>query len=202
MAEKNVISAEKVTEILNDYYPEFEYADWHGEELIVRKTIPYSDEVLLIQRVVDACFDEDGSYFPETREFSTRMCLIIAYTNVSVPEDIEGQHALCYRSDLIDIITEKACKEQIAEIGKAISDAIDVRNNTNRVLFENEVSKAVEAINQMAGLVEKSFEGVSADDLRALITAINDHGIDEEKLAKAVMNGNITNGTVGMDNIK
>ena len=68
MAEQNMVSIEKLDEIMNDYFPAVEVVDWHGAELEVKKKIPAAVMYDLVRNVADACFDkETGEYWIDVR---------------------------------------------------------------------------------------------------------------------------------------
>ena len=48
MAEEKKISIEKMDEIIRDYYPDTETVDFHGQELVVSRTIPFRTEIELV----------------------------------------------------------------------------------------------------------------------------------------------------------
>lgn len=183
-----MISIEKMDEIMNDYFPTFEVVDFHGEELTVQKRIPFALVCEMVKKVADACFDENGEFSPEIRDFALRLCCVEAYTNVRLPEyNVEHQYEIVGRSDLWSIMLRVIDSDQMDEICNAIQDRIDARLDANRAAFEREINKLTQALDEMGKQVTELFGSVSPEDLQALLGAIGEHGVDEEKLVKAVV---------------
>ena len=186
--EMNMISIEKMDEIMNDYFPTFEVVDFHGEELTVQKRIPFALVCEMVKKVADACFDENGEFSPEIRDFALRLCCVEAYTNVRLPEDnVEHQYEIVGRSDLWSIMLRVIDSDQMDEICNAIQDRIDARLDANRAAFEHEINKLTQALDEMGKQVTELFGSVSPEDLQALLGAIGEHGVDEEKIVQAVV---------------
>lgn len=186
--EMNMISIEKMDEIMNDYFPTFEVVDFHGEELTVQKRIPFALVCEMVKKVADACFDENGEFSPEIRDFALRLCCVEAYTNVRLPEDnVEHQYEIVGRSDLWSIMLRVIDSDQMDEICNAIQDRIDARLDANRAAFEREINKLTQALDEMGKQVTELFGSVSPEDLQALLGAIGEHGVDEEKIVQAVV---------------
>lgn len=186
--EMNMISIEKMDEIMNDYFPAFEVVDFHGEELTVQKRIPFALVCEMVKKVADACFDENGEFSPEIRDFALRLCCVEAYTNVRLPEDnVEHQYEIVGRSDLWSIMLRVIDSDQMDEICNAIQDRIDARLDANRAAFEHEINKLTQALDEMGKQVTELFGSVSPEDLQALLGAIGEHGVDEEKIVQAVV---------------
>ena len=187
MAEKNVISIGKMDEIIKDYFPEYEAVDWRGEELTVRKFLPYSLVAEIVSKVTDACFDEHGEYHPEVKEFAIRLCYLEAATNVRIPENVEKQYLFLFGSDLWEAVLSGVNLDQYNYVLDAIDEKIEVRNDANRAAFEREVNTVIESLNQIGEQAKTLFENIAPEDLQAMISAIGENGVDEEKLAQAVV---------------
>ena len=188
MAEQKMISIEKVDEIIKEHFPAECTKDWHGQELVIRRYIPYDTEIEIVRKVADACFHpETGEYMPEVKEFALKVCMIEAFTNVRLPQNVEHQCAILYGTDLWNEIAYAIEDGQYYDIRDAVDDRIRARNNANRVMFENEIQRGIDAMQRLGDHVSELFEGVTPEDVSALISAIGQGGIDEGKIAEAVV---------------
>ena len=186
--EMKMISIEKMDEIMNDYFPAAETVDFHGEELTVQKRIPFATVCELVRKVADACFDDNGEFSPEVRDFALRLCCVEAYTNVRLPEDnVEHQYEIVGRSDLWYVMMREIDQGQMDEINNAIQDRIDARLDANRAAFEHDVNKMLDAVNEIGKQVSDLFNNVSTEDIQKLVAALGEHGVDEEKIVQAVV---------------
>ena len=186
--EMKMISIEKMDEIMNDYFPTEETVDFHGEELTVQKRIPFALVCEMVKKVADACFDDNGEFSPEVRDFALRLCCVEAYTNVRLPEDnVEHQYEIVGRTDLWSIMLRVIDSDQMDEINNAIQDRIDARLDANRAAFEHDVNRMLDAVNEVGKQVSDLFNNVSTEDIQKLVGALGEHGVDEEKIVQAVV---------------
>ena len=187
MAEEKMISIEKMDEIMKDYFPETETVDYHGQELVIRKTIEPEDMFELVRQIADGCFSPDGTYMPEVFDMLLRAGTIGEYSNVRLPKEVGHMGRILYGSDLYETVWRHISREQHDAVTDAVWERINARNNMNKVLFENEIQRAVDGIQSLGEQLAQLFGEVSADDIKALVGAIGEGGIDEGKLVQAVV---------------
>lgn len=188
MAEQKIIAAEKMMEIMNDRFLSEETIDYYGEELVVKNTIPFEIFCIIVRKVSDICFNKDtGEYMPENLDYAVRLCVIDSYTNVDLPESTEEKYQLIYRTDIWETVMPYINREQFNSLVSAIRNAIDVRNEANRALFDRDINLVLEQINSLGEQVNGMFANITEDDMKALVNAIGNGGIDEGKIVKAVV---------------
>ena len=187
MAEEKMISIEKMDEVMKDYFPAEETVDFHGLELTVQKTIGAAEMFEIVRKVSDSCFTEDGVYMPEVYDPALRVALITAYSNVRLPENAEHMAQILYRTDLYTTVVGAISSDQYCAICDAIYERIGARNNMNKALFETEIQRAVAGIQNLGDQLSQLFGEVSPEDIKAMVGAIGEGGIDEEKLVSAVV---------------
>lgn len=186
--ETKMISIETMDEILSDHFPTAEVTDFYGQEIIVQKRIPFALMSELVQKVADACFSDEGEYMPEIRDFALRLCCVEAYTNIRLPqENVEHQYEIVGCAELWRIVANCIDQDQLEQICDAIQDRIQARLDSNRAAFEREINKLTQALDEMGKQVTELFGSVSPEDLQALLSAIGENGVDEEKIVKAVV---------------
>ena len=187
MADNGRISVEAMNEIINDRFPNVETVDYYGEELVINHTIPFDIFCIIVRNAVNGCFNSNGEYMPENLDFVIRLCVIDAYTNVDLPEDVNDRHYLVYRTDLYNTVLQFINRYQFDCMTNAIREAISVRNNANQALFDRKIGAAIDQINQLGEQFNQIFSGITEEDIKAFIDAVGDDGIDEGKIVKAVV---------------
>lgn len=186
--EQNMISVEDMAEIAMDYFPNVVVEDFHGKELVVQRIIPFHILSALTPKIVDACFDdESGEYQPEMLDFSMRIAVVRAYTNVELPDDIEEQYYILYGTDLWNMVNLVADPEQLQLLHAVVIDRIHTQNNANKVLFEKTMHSSIDAITNIVDRLDDLFSDVTTDDIRNMVMAIGADGVDEEKIVRAVI---------------
>ena len=187
MADTKMISIEKMDEIMKDYFPETETVDYHGQKLVITKVIAPEDMFELVRQIADGCFAPDGTYMPEVYDLLMRAGTVGEYSNVRLPKEVGHMGRILYGSDLYGTVWKHISREQHDAVVDAVWERINARNNMNKALFENEIQKAVAGIQSLGEQMAQLFGEVSADDIKALVGAIGEGGIDEEKLVQAVV---------------
>ena len=188
MAENKKIGYQKIKEKADDYFEKKTVIDFHGLEIEVQKRIPYVRLSMIIDAVVKSCFDaENGEYIPEVRDFATRLAVASAYTNLELPDETEEQYDMMYGTDLMEKIYEAIDYIQLSTLRGSIQKRCDIINDMNRTAIEKELYEAMETIGNIADGFAKMFDGVSNADMTKMIRMIGEHGLDEGKLAEAVV---------------
>ena len=187
MAEEKKVSIGKMDEILNDYYPESVTVDFHGLEITVQRIAGLGDIINAVKAIVGGCYDENGEYVPAMRNYLMRAAVFQLYTNIRLPENPNHLNRMLYCADLWNAGCSQIEDSQLAVLENTVDDAIEARNNVNRVLFEKEIQKAISSLENVGGQFAQIFDGLTAEAIQALVGAIANGGIDEEKLVSAVV---------------
>ena len=187
MIEFKTISKDEVKEILNDYYPAVETVDFHGYELSIKKVISESDLFEIVQMIADACFNEDGEYMPEAYDVTLKLGVVSLYTNLDIDQDIETWVNVIYGTNLWELVERNISYQQLDQIYESSKNRINFRLDISRAAFEREINRAIDAIGEVGDQMGELFAGVTKDDVKTLLSAISDHGIDEDKLVKSVV---------------
>lgn len=182
------ISYETIKEIMNERCPQVEILEWYGTEITVQKVIPFRVVTAMVQKVADACFNQDtGEYMPEVMNIALRLCVFDAYTNIELPEDPEEQNLMLFGTGLWDKVTALVDEDQLGTIELAVNRRVKARLDTNRAEFEHAVNTVVESIAELSEQMSGLMTDVTPDDIRKLIAAVGENGIDEAKIVQAVV---------------
>lgn len=186
------ISIDNFGKILkNDNVATLFYGDKKDKfEVHVKRTIPLSDMLLLVQEVVESCIDgENGEYLPEACEFAIRRAVLTYYTNIDMSEkSLEEQYSFLYNTtvykDVYDEIDGSQYYDIVAAIDKKIKYMLDIMSSTA-------VSKIIEVISKFNDIVNdsnKMFGQMSEGDLSNFVKEISNlKDMKEEDLAKAIL---------------
>ena len=87
---------------------------WNGKVMKVRPLLPPMEMSEFLNSVMDACIDrEHGSIMPEFIDLAIRANTVLRYTDMDIPETLDGQTELLYGTDLYDSVREHICKAQL-----------------------------------------------------------------------------------------
>lgn len=165
--------------------------DWHGEELVVDTMLTLGESLLFIDNIVNTCVDKDtGEYHPEVYDFAVRSATAAMYTNISVPENVEHQYKLLYKTDLIDTAIKYINSAQYEEMLHAAARKIRHATDVNKQLITKKLEETATGVEALANSIASIFSEVTPDDVKKLTQAVG-NGFNEDKVIQAIV-GNTT----------
>lgn len=182
--EVSPISIDTVVEIANADLKKYAVVDWHGKDLVIRRTIAYDEVRNFVNAVVEACFNkETGEYEPQNRDFMYKYGEILFYTNVELPQETSAAYDIVYALNLNDIIEDNIDAHQLADIQSAISEAIDYRLEQNLDSLKAELRKFEDVFKAIG----ETMSAIDPADITKTMAAIAEHGkIDEGAIVRAL----------------
>lgn len=162
--------------------------EWNGLTISVTKTIGAKEAIGFAKAVVAESFHaETGEYIPYLKEYSIRRCIIEAYSNLSLPDSVERQYDILYRTDIVDEVMSHINTAQLRDIIDSANDKI-----------ENVATSNAERVNQMAAdvantisLLEEKLEVfnnmMSQADIKAMVDLVTPGKVDESSIAKSII---------------
>lgn len=160
---------------------------WHDVEVKVKRSLSLMDVLAFVDDVVDSCFHEQYGYMPEVKDFVIKTNILSRYANFSLPDNLEHRYQMVYFTDAVDTVCGAINTTQLQEIVDAIDEKIQLRCNTRIAEVQKRIDQVVEAIEDMGHKTEALFSGVTQDDMKTLMSAIAESGLDEQKIVKAYM---------------
>ena len=95
--------------------------NWRGKIIHVRPIINPEEVISLVNSVVDACYSkEHDAIVPEMSDFAFREHIVIAYSDVRLPDGATESYRILYLTDIFDVILKHACKAQIDAARRAV----------------------------------------------------------------------------------
>lgn len=162
--------------------------EWNGLSVVIRRNLHLAEMLAFVDNVTTSCFTEpDGVYTPELKDYAIRAMGIELYTNISTPADLSKKYDLLYASDIWQVVLENIDAEQFREIVSAIDEKIKNITNANTALITKQVTDLYSAIENIQSQLSSLFGGISDNDIKNLVGAISNGGIDAEKLMKAYL---------------
>lgn len=94
---------------------------WHGIAVTIRYLLPIKEVTLLVNSVMDGCYDKAHDVFiPEMMDFAFRVNIVTRYACVDLPQDIEEQYEILYNTDIFDTIASAINTAQMQSIKDTI----------------------------------------------------------------------------------
>lgn len=186
MAKADKVSINALEKIAKEFENEV-VVEWHDVNVIVRKTLTLPEMLKFVDSVTKSCFDQTtGAYLPELKDFAIRSNLMDTYANFSLPDNLTRQYDLLWHTDAVDMILQNIDADQFAEMISAIELKIANIASANTQAMYQQLQKAVSSINSMIEQVEGVFDGITGDDVSAMVGAIVDGGLDVDKFVDSV----------------
>jgi len=142
----------------------------------VKNFIPRHEAQKFIREVVDAAFDKDGNYDPESKDFAMRKATLKYFTDLKVPGNSAAAYEFCYGkepyySDARDVLVEEY-QSQYWMIDVAIDEMISDRR---------QAAPTGKLLNTINGFIEGVASPAALADLEKMLNQLN--SLDGEALA-------------------
>ena len=188
MAQTKKISISAMDKIIKDTYEANKTIVWHGQDLVIKHSLSFTEMLKFVDSVVKSCFLQDtGDFTPEIKEFAIRSNLVDMYTNISLPDPLDHQYQLLYQTDIIDTIEENIDEEQYFGMVRAINDKLDHLAKARIEMLQRKLDDAVTSVSGIVSSFESLISGLEAGDLKKFVDAVNDKGfVDEEKIVHLI----------------
>lgn len=185
MEKMNRINASVLAEAVNKIAEPTTAFDWNGINVTVYRVLPMETMMEFVDYVVKTCFGEEGEYLPEVKDFSIKSCLLEMYANFDLPTDLSERYAIIYNSDIVDAVLNHIEDRQFGEIVNAINEKISNMAQANVQMIYAQMNRINSEFENLQSNIESLFEGVTPDDMAALLGAVSNGGIDENKFVQA-----------------
>lgn len=179
--------------------------EWHGLEITIKRGLCLKDYMQFVNDVTNMCFDENGVYMPEIRDFAMRCNLLEMYVNLTLPKNVEDKYQIVYAFDGYNMIMDEIDRTQFDAMVRAIDEKIQYVVDSNIETIKSKIVEMFSSLSALENKFQSMLEGVDGDTINKLVGAIADNKLDEEKLVRAfvstgsVPNGASTDGPAGKD---
>lgn len=148
--------------------------NWFGRKIEIRKTIGFGAVQDFIGHVVAECFDDDGEYVASMRDFMTRYCTVMYYTNVPLPTDVDEAGTFLYDTNLYDLVKSVADPTQLAMIVDAVNSQLKYRLDMKLDVAQAAMIRMRDSMTELT----KLFESLSEDDMQKIVSSLNGGNAD------------------------
>lgn len=186
-AKSNKISINALEKVAKEFQNEVTF-EWQGLQVTVKHVLSLEEFVDFVRSVVRCCFSEEtGEYMPEARDVCIRSNILDHYANFTMPKNSATQFDLVWKTDAVDVVLDRVNEEQFKELLRCIDREIEymVAGDIERIRVN--VTDTVNAMSDVVDKFNELFGGISPEDMQSMVGAISEHGMDEEKLAQAVL---------------
>lgn len=184
---ENRVSITKYDAVTKEHFNQDTVINWHGVDVKVKRNLSLKEMLTFVRDVVEVSFGDNYGYMPELTDLIVKSNILTMYANFRLPEDLERRYEMIYATDAVEMVTKNINTEQLNEIIRAINTKIRFACDTRTREIEARVNDVVNTLEELKTNTEKVFSGVSQEDLKNLLGAVANGGVDEEKLVHAYM---------------
>ena len=162
--------------------------EWCGLEIRVTRFIPLETVAAIVENVAKACFsNEDSLYIPYVLWPALRAGIIGAYTNISMPSNPDKTYMFAYADGLYEKIIENVNKTQVNDLISATIERVKTTVESRISSINKEMEDIHEYLENIDSGLSDMLSGVSPDDLKNIITALDNGALNEDKVVKAYL---------------
>lgn len=161
---------------------------WAGLEIEVKRFLTMEEMFDFTNTVFETCFrQDDSSYLPEVKDFMIRSCILDAYTNIEIPDDLQTRYDMVYRYEIIPEVMKYVDQNQFNAVLMAIDSKINNKLNANVEKFEKKMAEADEMVGKSVEYISGIFDGIDNETIKQVALSISNMSIDPEVLAKSII---------------
>ena len=169
MAKKKKVTINALEKATKEQYEPTTTVEWHGIEVVIKKTLSLGEMLGVVQGVVDVCFNQEtGTYMPELKDYAMRIMVLENYANITMPSNLDKQYELVNTSDLFEIILSRVNQAQFHNICMAIDQKLMYNIEVAR---QQKTGLKAELENVLTQVTE-FLEGADEDALKQIVEAL------------------------------
>lgn len=189
MAKQKMISVNAWEKIAKETYTNEVHVEWHGNDLVIKRTLTLEEMLGFVRDVMDACFTPtEKKYLPEIMDFAIMNATVGYYSNVSMPSNISSRYDLLYRTDLVGTICAQTDPNQYDAMISAIREKLRHTARANISEETHKLDQLYSQLNAFGDSMSAMFEGVDPEDIKSLVGTLANGTADEDKLVQAMVN--------------
>lgn len=143
----------------------------NGNEVNIKEILSINEMFQFVEFVVNGCFDKDGKYTPEFKDYLMRFATIHFYTDYTIPDGNNEAYMFLYSVDGEKLFKSAMFGKRVEGLDPSnhysqwlsISDAIDEKIRIRADAGVNAIAKAANDVVNEANSVINQFRGVFED---------------------------------------
>lgn len=196
-AKSNKISINALEKVAKEFQNEVTF-EWQGLQVTVKHVLSLEEFVDFVRSVVRCCFSEEtGEYMPEARDVCIRSNILDHYANFTMPKNSATQFDLVWKTDAVDVVLDRVNEEQFKELLRCIDKQIAYLVETDMSRLRKDVETVVRSWSNVIEKYDSAYGDVSEAELKNMLSALASGSLDEEKLARAVVDARRLSGEDG-----
>lgn len=181
------ISIGSLDKVIKENFVNKTTAEWRGLEVTLKHSLSFTEVLEFVNDVVMSCFHEKSGFMPEVMDFAIKSNILSKYANFSLPDNLEHRYEIIYNSDAVDFVCQNINIQQLREITASIDRKISHLCNTNVMNIQKQMMELVSAFENMQQKTSDMFANFTPDDLAKIVGAIDEGGLNEEKIVRAYL---------------
>lgn len=164
----------------NDFDRTESTLEWHGLEISVKRRLSLTEVLEFVNSVASTSFTENGTYVPAVTEFAVKSNVILMYTNLSLPDNLENRYQLIYGTDIISHILTLIDSAQYHEILDAADKQIEFLCDSNVDAIQYQLSELMSNFEKLQSGMVEVFAGIDSDEVNKFANALLKNGMPTE----------------------
>lgn len=173
--------------IAKEHFQNESVIQWHEAEVRVKRTLSLTEMLAFVDDVIGSCFHDELGFMPEVKDFAIKSNILTRYANFSVPDNLEHRYQMVYGTDAVDAVCAVIDTTQLQEIVNSINSKIRFLCDSKANLIQERINAVLETMEEMSNSTKDIFGGLTQDDMKALMGAISEGSLDENKIVEAYM---------------
>ena len=162
---KNAVNTYKETEDIR----EFTTFKWSGVEITAKHSLSFTESIAFCDDVISFVYTDGGEFRPERMTLGVGIMMLVYYTNINIPDDIEVLYDIFINTSIINEVRDVINIEQYNVLLNAIDTRISIINSANVSKIETELANVESMVEGFNKLIESENNDIAAGAVKSLI---------------------------------
>ena len=178
-----MISVKEIIEVIDTKNDQM--IEWNGLTIKIKKTVDINTLNVLVNYIVNLCFNASGEYHPELKDFALKSAILLFYTDIDFSnlrdEETEALYYIVYQSNLCDMIANNINRYQFQALIQAVEEKIGYMINTDIINLKETIGK----LSDLEDIFHNLLSNIDFDNLNDLSELVSKGNIlDHQVLAE------------------
>ena len=181
------ISINAIDTVMKEQFVDGSCQQWRGIDVVIKGTLSFKEMLEFVNDVVMSVIQEGGDYRPEVMDFAIKSNIVLRYTNLSLPDNLEHRYAILYNTDVVDFVCESINHNQLHEMIDSAKQKVRYLCGMNTSAVQQKAQDLVNSFDVLSQKMSSVLDGVIPEDIAKIAGVLSNGGLSEDKIVSAYL---------------
>lgn len=181
------VSINAIDAVMKEQFVDGSCKQWRGIDVVIKGTLSFKEMLEFVNDVVMSVIQDGGDYRPEVMDFATKSNIVLRYTNLSLPDNLEHRYAILYDTDVVEFVCEHINHEQLHEIIDSAKRQVRYLCGMNTSAVQQKAQELVNSFDALSQKMSSVLDGVVPEDIAKIAGILANGGLSEDKIVSTYL---------------